>query len=86
MQFFGVVFIVSTLVVLFLKHEDLNDTSHIATNEHLTFAQTYGVILRILNLKYVRKLIFIIFTCKVIHIRMGNNNNNKNQDHAQQPT
>ena len=69
MQFFGIVFIITTTLILVYKHEKSTDNWHEdSENSHkeaLTFKDTYKLVWKILNIGCVKKLAFIIFTSKV---------------------
>jgi PAT family acetyl-CoA transporter-like MFS transporter 1 len=64
MQFFGVVFIVTTTLILIFKHEKCSESKEIIENK-LDFRETYRVVWKILNISCVKKLAIIIFTSKV---------------------
>jgi hypothetical protein len=81
MHFFGIVFIVSTTLVLLFKRE-INTDMHVWTEsaaphnrriddhsssieEHLNVKQTYMLMWRILWLAPIKKLIIILMTVKV---------------------
>ncbi len=64
MQFFGVVFIVTTTLILIFKHEKSSESQQIIENK-LNFKDTYRLVWKILNISCVKKLAVIIFTSKV---------------------
>lgn len=64
MKFFGVVFIVTTSLVLLLKKEKESDPSE-SIEDNLTLGQTYKLVWQIINLPGVRKLAIFLLTCKV---------------------
>lgn len=65
MRFFGVVFLISTVLIMIFKKETINDPQHKSLEDTLTLKQTYVIVWRILSLPSVRILGLILFTCRV---------------------
>ena len=71
MNFFGVVFLVTTTFVMFFKREKSEDDGSPSSKrvksfeETLTVVGTYKLMWRILWLIPIRKLVFILMTVKV---------------------
>lgn len=69
MKFFGVVFLVTTTLVMIFKKETNNseetDGYHHSIEDSLTLCQTYKIVWRILCLPSVQILGLILITCKV---------------------
>ena len=64
MQFFGVVFIITTtLVLVFKKEHDVS--THECLEDSLTLTQTYKLVWKILKLKSVQQLSILLLTFKV---------------------
>lgn len=61
MRFFGVIYLVTTTIILFFKHEN-----HENENEEYNLYDSYKVVWKIACLKPIRKLAFILFTIRVI--------------------
>lgn len=69
MNFFGIVFIVSTTFVLIFKKEvdnsrDEGDKDH-SLEDSLTVKQTYGLMWKLVWLPSIKKIILILMTAKV---------------------
>jgi MFS transporter, PAT family, solute carrier family 33 (acetyl-CoA transportor), member 1 len=63
MKFFGFVFIVATTcVLLFVKEKDFDDMKD---DQRLTIKETYYLILKIVNLRSIKELIFILLTYRL---------------------
>jgi PAT family acetyl-CoA transporter-like MFS transporter 1 len=65
MQFFGIAFIVTTTLILFFKKEKKHLDHYESYEDKLTLKETYKIVWRILNLKSIKKLMFILVTCKI---------------------
>lgn len=70
MNFFGVIYVITSSCVLLFKKEVSNVDSkapeQTVKNEDLTVIESYKVAWKIICLKPIHKLIFIIFTLRVI--------------------
>ena len=64
MQFFGVVFLITTTFVLIFKREKDGDL-HESIEDNLTLIQTYKLVWQILKLKSVQVLAIFLMTFKV---------------------
>ena len=64
MKFFGLVFIVTTTLVMFLKKEKESDSSD-SLEDNLTLGQTYKLVIQIISLSGVKKLSLFLLTNKV---------------------
>ncbi len=64
MRFFGVVYIVSTTLILFFKKEKTLTYEKYLDN-NLSIKTTFKSLLDVLKLKPIQKLIIILLTCKV---------------------
>lgn len=64
MNFFGIVYIVSTTFILFFKQEK-NLVYEKYLDNNLSIKTTFNSLLDVLKLKPVQKLIIILLTCKV---------------------
>jgi hypothetical protein len=66
MEFFGVIFIVSTSLILIFKKETNKYWENECDNEkRLTINSTFQSLKKILELSAMRKLLIILFTCRV---------------------
>lgn len=65
MYFFGIVFLVSTTLVLLFKKEEDTHTNENSLESKLTVGQTYKLMWKILWLVPVKKMILILMTVKV---------------------
>lgn len=65
MYFFGIVFLVSTTLVLIFKKEEDTHTNENSLESKLTVRQTYNLMWKILWLVPVKKMILILLTVKV---------------------
>ncbi|CAF0891900.1 unnamed protein product [Brachionus calyciflorus] len=64
MKFFGLVFLITTTLVLFFKKEKDCDSTD-SLEDTLTLTQTYQLVLQIINLSCVKKLSFLLLTSKI---------------------
>lgn len=64
MQFFGIVFLVSTTFILLFKKEETNDNIE-TIEDKLTLTETYKLVWDIFTLSSVRKYAFLLLTCRV---------------------
>lgn len=64
MDFFGLVFIVSTTMILLFKKET-NQYNEESIEINLSINDTFKLLLKIINLEPVKKLLLILFTCKI---------------------
>ncbi|CAF1057748.1 unnamed protein product [Brachionus calyciflorus] len=64
MHFFGVVFIVSTTLILFFKQEK-NNYKDESLESNLSISETFGLLTKIVKLEPVQQLLLILFTCKI---------------------
>lgn len=67
MQFFGIVFIISTTLVLVLKKEtdQSKDADQEPLESTLSTRAMFSLLLKIVKLEPVQKLLILLFTCKV---------------------
>jgi PAT family acetyl-CoA transporter-like MFS transporter 1 len=68
MEFFGVVFIVATTLILLFKKEtdQINDNSDVDSLENnLSITLMFRLLYKIIKLVPVQKLLIILFTCKI---------------------
>jgi PAT family acetyl-CoA transporter-like MFS transporter 1 len=68
MEFFGLVFIVSTTLILFLKKEidrSYENGQEENIDDQLTLSVISKLLVKIIQLRPVQKLLFVLFTCKV---------------------
>lgn len=68
MKFFGVVFLISTTLIMLFKKETKNSQEpddHLCIEDTLSLKQTYKIVWRILCLAPVQKLCLILLTYKV---------------------
>jgi hypothetical protein len=72
MQFFGIVFILSTTFILIFKKEsaivEYDDSS-----DELSIKTTFKSLWQILKLAPIQKFLIILFTCKVESFFLNNN-------------
>ncbi len=69
MQFFGVVFILSTtLILLFKKETNSNYEYDELTESDMSIQLTFKSLWQILKLAPIQKFLIILFTCKVSKI------------------
>lgn len=64
MQFFGIVFILSTTLILILKKES-NSVEFDDSSDELSIKTTFNSLWQILKLAPIQKFLIILFTCKV---------------------
>jgi len=64
MQFFGVVFLVTTTLILLCKKEKPLETQR-SFEDSLTVKETYNIVFNLFKLTSIRKLVLILLTCKV---------------------
>ena len=64
MKFFGIVFLITTTLVLIFKKEN-SDKRETTLEDSLTLSQTYKLVWEILKIPGVRKLSVLLLTCKV---------------------
>jgi PAT family acetyl-CoA transporter-like MFS transporter 1 len=66
MTFFGIVYLITTTLVLFFKREiDTGEHVDFESRQDYSLFETYKLIWKILQLKPILKLIFVIFTIRV---------------------
>ena len=72
MKFFGIVFIISTtLILIFKKEKDTSEdqpqpsSKNSTASDELSIKLTFKLLLKILKLSPVQKFCIILFTCKV---------------------
>lgn len=63
MEFFGLIFIISTTLILLLKKE--TNSNYYQVNDNLSIRHTFESLWKIIQLKSIQKLLLILFTCKV---------------------
>ncbi len=63
MKFFGIVYIVSTTLILIFRKEKIN--SHENIHSEMTISKTFKSLWQILKLKPIQQFIIILLTCKV---------------------
>lgn len=64
MRFFGLVFIISTTLILIFK-EEKNFYHDESLENNLSIKQTFNLLSKILKLDSIKNLLFILFTSKV---------------------
>ena len=64
MQFFGVVFLVTTTLIFLCKKEKSLETQR-SFEDSLTVKETYNIVFNLFKLTSIRKLVLILLTCKV---------------------
>jgi hypothetical protein len=67
MVFFGTIYIVSSICILFLKQESLNkekEDEELDKNK-LSLGESYKIVWKIMCIKPIHKLIFILFTLRI---------------------
>lgn len=64
MRFFGLVFIVSTTLILIFKKEENFHQDELSDNK-LSIKETFNLLTKILKLDSIKTLLFILFTSKV---------------------
>ena len=73
MHFFGLVYIVSTTLILFFKYEKNKSYAEQLGRNPISTCQTYASLWNLLNLRPIRQFIVILLTCKIAfatsHIR-----------------
>lgn len=70
MNFFGVVYIVSTTLILFFKTENKKNFNYDSENQ-ISIKETYLTLWSILKLKPVQQIMIILFTCKIAFATSG---------------
>lgn len=64
MTFFGILYIISTTLVLFFKRE-INNSGESEPNDEFSLIETYKLVFKIAKLPSIQKLIFALFTIRV---------------------
>jgi PAT family acetyl-CoA transporter-like MFS transporter 1 len=65
MQIVGVLFIITTTLILFYKRERNTQNSSKSVEDDLSLKETYKTVWKITQLPAARKLIFILFTFRI---------------------
>lgn len=63
MKFFGLIFVITTTLVVIFKKE--NSTEDIENAETYSLSETYKLVFKIATLPAILKLIFVLFTMRV---------------------
>jgi PAT family acetyl-CoA transporter-like MFS transporter 1 len=63
LQFWGIIFAISTTLVALLKHE--TDESYDPNEPHFNLVETYKLLLKVLRLPSIRSMALILLTVKV---------------------
>ena len=79
MQFFGVLFLITTTLVLIFKKEKQCNPSE-SLEDSLTLVQTYKLVWKILKLKSVKELCLLLITFKVVYNNPSVFHNTVNND------
>ena len=69
MQFFGLVFLITTFCICLWKKEKSPDReTQCSIEDELTIKETYFIVLKLFKLPTVKKLVLVLLTCKVNNI------------------